>query len=560
MTLPISPLPCSYFSPPKPHHSPVFFPTHAVSSSAVTPSAAVVVGAGLSGLAAAAHLASASVPFVLLEASDGVGGRVRTDALDGFLLDRGFQIFLTSYPEARRLLDYPSLRLRPFYPGALVYHGGRFHRVADPFRRPIDGVASLANPIGSIPDKLRIGLARLAAASRPDADLLSAPETTIGQRLRIDGFSPSIVERFLRPFLAGIFFDRDLRTTSRLFDFVFKCLALGENTLPSAGIAAIPEQLATRLPPGSLRLRSRVTSVDPGGAAVKLEGGEVIPANLGVIVAVDQAEAGRLLPQVLAPKKKKVGSERSTVCLYFSADRAAVQEPILFLNGSGEGIVNNMFFASNVAPSYAPKGKTLVSVSLVGAFEVWSDDDLLSEVVRELSCWFGPEEVGGWRHLRTYRIGFAQPDQTPPTKLMDREPRVGAGLYLCGDHWSSATFDGALVSGRRAAKALLQDHGLGQLVQAGGGLPSAGAGSAVEAAKPTEEKEKTAFDIKLEKFDAAAKIKIIKEVRTFTDLGLKEAKELVEKTPVVLKKGMTKEEAEAIAAKLKEVGAAVAFE
>lgn len=464
-TLLLSPLPSPPFAPPKTTHVPLSPSPHALSSSAVTPSSpstAVVIGAGLSGLAAATHLASASVPFVLLEASDAVGGRVRTDSLNGFLLDRGFQIFLTAYPEARRLLHYPSLRLRQFYPGALVFHDGRLHRVADPFRLPLSGLASLLNPIGSIPDKLLVGVARLAAASRTDADLLSAPETTIAQRLGAAGFSPSIVERFLRPFLAGIFFDPDLATSSRLFDFIFKCLALGDNTLPSAGIGAIPEQLAARLPPGSLRLRSRVAAVDPGGESVTLECGEVVSADLGVIVAVEQPEAERLVAQFLPPRKDKTGAIRSTVCLYFSADRAPVTEPILILNGSGEGIVNNMFFASNVVPSYAPEGKTLVSVSLVGAFPERSDDELAAEVVRELAGWFRPQDVGAWRHLRTYRIGFAQPDQTPPTNLTAREPRVGAGLYLCGDHWSSATFDGALVSGRKAAEALLRDRGMVQ--------------------------------------------------------------------------------------------------
>ncbi|ONK58742.1 uncharacterized protein A4U43_C09F16190 [Asparagus officinalis] len=144
--------------------------------------------------------------------------------------------------------------------------------------------------------------------------------------------------------------------------------------------------------------------------------------------------------------------------MYFSADRAAVEDPILILNGSGLGMVNNMFFATNVAPSYGPKGKVLVSVSLIGAYEDESDEELTAEVVRELSGWFGSEEVGAWRHLRTYRIGFAQPDQRPPTDLTGKDPRVGEGLYACGDYMNSATFDGALVSGRRAAEALVQDR------------------------------------------------------------------------------------------------------
>ncbi|XP_015645661.2 15-cis-phytoene desaturase, chloroplastic/chromoplastic [Oryza sativa Japonica Group] len=422
---------------------------------------AVIVGGGLAGLAAANHLASMSVPFTLLEASDRLGGRVATDEVDGYRLDRGFQIFLTAYPECRRLLDFPALRLRPFYPGALVFLGAGepFYLLSDPFRLPLRSLSAVFSPVGTLADKLLVGLARLRAASTPDDVILSSPETTTAAHLEKLGFSPSIVERFLRPFLAGIFFDPALDTSSRLFELVFKRLALGDNALPEAGIGAIASQLADRLPAGSVRLNSRAAAI--GQSSVTLDTGETVSGELGVIVAVEQPEAEKLLPQLpTIPAKPKKNSERSTVCLYFAADKAAVQDPILLLNGSGKGIVNNMFFATNVAPSYAPPGRSLVSVSLVGSFAGRSDADLAGEVVTELAGWFGAGEVASWTHLRTYRIGFAQPDQTPPTSPAGRDPRVGDGLYMCGDHWCYATFDGALVSGRRAAEALAKDRGL----------------------------------------------------------------------------------------------------
>ena len=427
---------------------------------------AVIVGGGLAGLAAATHLASLSVPFTLLEASDRVGGRVATDEVDGYLLDRGFQIFLTAYPECQRLLDFQALRLQPFFPGALVYigageGGSPFHMLSDPFRFPIRSLSSVFSPVGTLPDKLLVGITRLRAAATPDDVILSSPETTTARHLEKLGFSPSIVERFLRPFLAGIFFDPALDTSSRLFELVFKRLALGDNALPEAGIGAIAAQLADRLPAGSVRLNARVAAIDPS-SGVTLDTGETVSGKLGVIVAVEQPEAEKLLPQLPARPKNKKAAERSTVCLYFSADRAAVQEPVLLLNGSGKGVVNNMFFATNVAPSYAPAGKVLVSVSLVGSFADREDAELAGEVVRELGGWFGAGEVASWAHLRTYRIGFAQPDQTPPTEPAGRDPRAGDGVYVCGDHWCSATFDGAMVSGRRAAEALAKDGGLSQ--------------------------------------------------------------------------------------------------
>ncbi|GMN45726.1 hypothetical protein TIFTF001_014906 [Ficus carica] len=446
--------------PPQASQSPSSLQPLLTSSPSPPPqTAVVVVGAGLAGLAAATRLASENVPFLLLEASDAVGGRVRTDSVDGFLLDRGFQIFITAYPEARKLLDYRALDLQRFYSGARVYYGGEFHTVADPIRHFLDSVQSLTNPIGSVLDKLLIASTRLRVLSKPDEEILTATEVPTIDLLKSSGFSDSIISRFFRPFFGGIFFDKELETTSRLFDFIFKCLALGDNTLPARGIGEIPEQLAAKLPSGSILYNSRVVSVDSEGSdspAVRLQTGEIVRSELGVIIAVEQPEADKLLEGKTPPVQRRPG--RSTVCQYFSADRGEipVQDPVLFLNGSGEGIVNNLFFATNVAKSYGPPGKALVSVSLIGRFEGVSDEDLTAEVVREISRWFKRTDVGLWKHLRTYRIAFAQPNQSPPTNLVT-DPRVGPGLYLCGDQLTSATFDGALVSGRRAAEALLRD-------------------------------------------------------------------------------------------------------
>ncbi|KAK3031513.1 hypothetical protein RJ639_036027 [Escallonia herrerae] len=425
----------------------------------------IIIGAGLAGLAAATRLRSENIPFLLVEASDAVGGRVRTDAVDGFLLDRGFQIFITAYPEAQKLLDYRALDLRKFYSGAQVYYDGRFHTVADPVRHFSDSLQTLANPIGTVLDKLLIGPTRLRVLTKSDGDILAAKKVSTIEFLRSSGFSGSIVDRFFRPFFGGIFFDTELETTSRLFDFVLKCLALGDNTLPAKGISAIPQQLAAKLPANSMLLNSKVVSIDiesDSTANVRLKDGVVLRSELGVVVAVEEAEAVKLLAGKLEKKPGK--PVRSTVCLYFSADssQVPVRHPVLFLNGSGKGIVNNMFFATNVAPSYGPPGKALVSVSLIGLFGDVLDEDLTAEVVRELSGWFGEGMVGSWRHLRTYRIWFAQPNQSPPTDLM-KDPRVGPGLYVSGDYQTSATFDGALVSGRMAAEALLRDRALVQV-------------------------------------------------------------------------------------------------
>lgn len=431
------------------------------SSKAAPPSEAdvVVVGAGLAGLNAAATLRKAGLSPIVLEAADGVGGRVRTDKVDGFLLDRGFQIYLTGYPEARATLDIEALQLQPFYAGARVWFDGGWHTVADPLRHFVDGLLSLTNPIGSVGDKVNVGIFRFKTLLGPLEAIFQKPETTIEARLQAEGFSQAIIDRFFRPFLGGIFFNTQLTTSSRLFEFVMRMLATGSNCLPAGGIGALSEQLASRLPADSIFTDTKVEQVTAAGsgsspAVVKLAGGRSISASKGVVVAVEGPAAAQVLGSALqaAPSKPEPGV--GTCNLYFRAPAAPFPDNILYLNGTGQGLVNNCCFPSTVAPSYAPPGQALVSVSVIGTQDSMSDEQLTAAVVKELSAWFGPDQTATWSHLKTYRIPFAQPNQSPPTNFR-RPVSLGGKLYVCGDHRDSATFDAAIASGRRAAEALL---------------------------------------------------------------------------------------------------------
>ncbi|CAG9461690.1 unnamed protein product [Pedinophyceae sp. YPF-701] len=417
----------------------------------------VVVGAGVAGLACALKLAGSGKSVQVLEASDGVGGRVRTDEVDGFLLDRGFAIFLSSYPEAKKLLDYDALGLKQFYAGALVRFDGAFHRVADPFRHPLDTPGTLTNPIGSVFDKVLVGLVRFRAMAMGADDWVTMEEQAIAKELPSLGFSQSMVSRFFRPFLGGIFFDRNLGTTSRMFWFVMKMLATGSNCLPTRGIGAVSDQLAGKLPDGVVSLNTRVTGVaaasSPGAPAeITLEDGRTLRARAAVVATDGPAAAALLGEGTLGNNGGAPGV--GTACVYFKAPAAPSPEPILYLNAADDVLVNNCCFPSTVAPSYAPAGQALVSCSTVGVPDM-SDEELAAAVKNELSEWFGKDQTDTWEHLRTYRIPFSQPVQTPPTQLM-KPVEAGEGLYVCGDHRDAATLDGALKSGRRAAEAVLR--------------------------------------------------------------------------------------------------------
>lgn len=408
----------------------------------------LVVGAGLAGLACAVELEKAGRCVLLLEASDGVGGRVRTDRVEGFTLDRGFQVLLTAYPETRRVLDYAALELGAFLPGALVRRNGRFHELTDPWRRPGRALATLTAGVGSLADRLRVGRYR-ARVRRGSLDaLLRRPETTALSRLREEGFSEGMIDGFFRPFFGGVLLDRELGASSRMLDFVFRMMADGNVSLPSAGMGALPEQLANRLSAGALRLGARVASVGP--REVQLESGETLAAE-AVVVATEGPEAARLLRGLPAP------GSRAVRCLYFAAERPPVQEPILVLDGEGSGPVNNLCVPSQVVSSYAPPGAALVSASVLDGP---ADPAALERSVREqLTSWFG-SGIDGWRLLRIYDIPHAQPSQAPPAlDPTERPVRLEEGTYVCGDHRDTASLHGALVSGRRAAEAVLESSG-----------------------------------------------------------------------------------------------------
>jgi phytoene dehydrogenase-like protein len=405
----------------------------------------IIVGAGLAGLSCARELQAHGISFQIVEASDGVGGRVRTDEVDGFLLDRGFQVLLTAYPETQRVLDYERLDLRPFYSGSLIWYGGELHKLADPWREPLDGVRGITSPIGTLADKARVGLLRSRVIQGSIEELFQRPEKTTLQALRDEGFSDSIIERFFRPFLGGVFLSRDLDTSSRLFEFLFRMFSLGKTAVPALGIQQIPLQLAAMLPEGAVRLHSEVTAVKPG--QITVAGGETLTAEI-VVVATEGPAAARLLGQAVAAPRS-----RSVTCLYFAAAEPPVTEPILVLNGMGQGLVNNLHVADRVARTYAPVGQHLISVTVLGNPE--GDDATLETAVRqELQEWFG-SQTSAWRHLRTYRIRHAQPHQPPPTlQPPQRTVRLETGLYVCGDYRDNASINGAMVSGWRTGAAI----------------------------------------------------------------------------------------------------------
>ena len=407
-----------------------------------SPLPVLIVGAGLSGLACAVTLHEAGIPVQVFEASDGVGGRVRTDLVDGFLLDRGFQVYLSAYPEAGKLLDLEALNLHPFEPGALVFDGSNIHRVMDVFRRPTTMIESALAPVGTFMDKVRVALLRFRSLGSSETEIAARPDQQTKSFLQKFGFSENMIEGFFSAFYGGIFLERDLRTSSRMFEFTFKMFSQGSATLPATGMGAIPLQLAKRLPPQTIRIHSAIASATPD--TLSLPSGEEILGSQ-VVIATQTPQTARLVPGFAA----KEPAWRSVTNVYFHTEKSPLSEAIIALNTSGEGQVNNVCVISDVAPGYAPKDRSLISVSLLG---IHKNSDIPNAVKEELYSWFG-EQTRDWKHLRTDLIKHALPEQGPGLKspgylFID-------GMHICGDHTSSASIEGAITSGIKTAEAII---------------------------------------------------------------------------------------------------------
>jgi len=402
----------------------------------------IVIGAGLAGLAAAHELHRAGKRFLLLEASNRVGGRLRTDREAGYCFDHGFQVLLTEYSECKRRLDYARLGLGEFEPGALVWTGKRFEIIADPLRQPNLLWPSLTSSIGMLSDKIRILKMKRRLNATSEADIYHSAEEPSIERLKRLGFSDSLIEGFFRPFFGAVFLESDLATSSRTLDFVFKCFSQGRAALPSGGMHAIPAQIASSLPQQSIRVDSPVAEASAKSAT--LESGQVLRAE-HVLLATDMDNAARL-----AKSASLARAWNGTRCHYFSATQSPLARKMIALNASGRGAIQTLCVPSDIAPSYAPSGRTLICVTTPLQAEANA-----ASVAEDLKAWF-PRQAEKFTHLRSYAVPHSLPHQLPgDSPRTDFDPRGPEGVWICGDYRHSSSIQGALASGRLAAEAIL---------------------------------------------------------------------------------------------------------
>ena len=420
----------------------------------------VIVGAGLAGLTCARVLHERRAPFMVLEASDGAGGRVRTTVTaSGFRLDRGFQVLFTAYPAVRRHLSLARLDLRRFDPGAIIARDGKLHTLADPTRDLRALPATALTDIISFEDKRQVIALRREVMRTPLRDLFVGDDTSTLEYLRARGFSERFIDNVARPLYGGIFLDRALQTSAAMFRFTFKMMAEGDVAVPAEGIGAIAEQLVRLLPLHNVRYNAPVDEVLTDGTrayGVHTADDSVVEAD-AVVVAADPPTTAHLtgIPLPTTPM--------STTCIYFASLRSLYGGSKIVLNAAPDAFVNTLVQITNVAPRYAPPGQHLVAATVVGLPQ-GHDVDIAARALEDIRRMVPRCDLSTLEPLAVIRVPFAQYAQRPGFyhALPANETGI-AGLIVAGDGTLSSSIQGAMLSGRRAAEAALRAIDMGSL-------------------------------------------------------------------------------------------------
>jgi protoporphyrinogen oxidase len=402
-----------------------------------------IIGAGISGLTAAYYLEKEGHQINIIEKSDRVGGRMKTDKVDGYLLDRGFQVFLTAYPEAKAILDYETLDLKYFMAGSAILTKNGLKEIGDPARELSLLFKTAFSLIPSISDKWNtLKLKTKSKSNSIDNIFANANNTTIA--FLKDNFSQNYIDNFWKPFYKGILLDNDLETSSQMFHYLFKMFTEGFATIPTLGMEEIPKQLASKLKNSEFFFNTAAVSIE--GNTVHTQNGQTIEADVTLIAT----EAGNLASKYY--NKLKTASN-SVTNLYFVADSFDYKNPAIMLTPEAK-YVNNICCMNYVSKKYASDGKCLISVSVIP-----NDNQEIANLEKLVKSDLKPyfNDIDTWKHLKTYHIPYALPKQDKVINYLTAENhKIKDNLFICGDHLYNGSINAAMKTGRLAAKSILK--------------------------------------------------------------------------------------------------------
>ncbi len=401
-----------------------------------------IVGAGISGLIAAKVLESKGYSPTIYEASDRAGGRVKTDIVDGYQLDHGFQVLLDAYPMAQKHLDYASLELSKFLPGATLFKNGKNVTLGDPLRSISLLFPTLLSGIGTFGDKLKIFKLNLELNKKAIDTIFDARETTTLTYLKDKGFSEEIISDFFTPFFSGIFLEANLSTSSRMFQFVYKMFGTGKAVLPKAGIEAIPKQLVSKLTKTKIIYKSKVVACTDEKLILSNGKEEIIDYT---IIAT---EASHLVPNL----RNQEVDWKSCDTLYFTIKKRTIQNPLIGLITNSDALINNIFYHSSLPMEHSGVDQ-LLSVTVVKSHQ-FNEEELVRKITDELASLC---DIVGVTFLKRYLIKRALPDLSNiQYELAPSETRLTACTFLAGDQLLNGSLNAAMVSGEMAAHAVIE--------------------------------------------------------------------------------------------------------
>ena len=396
-----------------------------------------IIGGGISGLIAARVLEEHGLSATIIEATDRLGGRVKTDVVDGYSLDHGFQVLLTAYPAAKKYLDFDALELQEFLPGSAIFKNGKQKIIGDPLRNLSLLLPTLFSGIGTVNDKVKILALNRRLKKKSIQNIFAEKEQTTRVYLENIGFSEAIITDFFTPFFSGIFLENKLETSSRMFEFVYKMFGEGNAALPKDGIQAIPKQLFEKLKSTTIIFNTKVKSVENG--SIKLESGETLKSNFTIIAT----QASGLVSNL----KNQATQWKSCDTLYFEVAKREIKKPLIGLIAAHNALINNIFYHTSLQTS-ATTTKELLSVTVVDKQNL-TNKQLVTGVQKELKelC-----NIDSCTFIKQYNIPMALPNlQDIQYEMLPSETRLTETIFLAGDTQLNGSLNAAMIAGERAA-------------------------------------------------------------------------------------------------------------
>ncbi|NER11293.1 Flavin containing amine oxidoreductase [Muriicola jejuensis] len=401
-----------------------------------------IVGAGLSGLAAAINLEKAGFSPVIYEATSEVGGRVKTDLVEGYQLDHGFQVMLDAYPKAKEYFDYSTLDLQRLLPGAIIYSEGREYTLGDPSRYFPFLLPTVESGIASLRDMYLMWKLHRELQSTSIEAIFELPEMSTLDFLNKRGFSQKLLRNFFKPFFSGIFLEPDLSTSSRMFCFVFKMFGQGNAVIPKGGMSALPEQLLQKLQKTVIHYNTPVKKIEEG--KITLKDGKEIVTDLVLIATDDQS----LIPSARQVPVRWHGCDT----LYFETEKRSIPKPLIGLVAKEGSLINNLFYPTSISTTSRGK-KELLSVTVVRDHDL-EEGVLIEKIKEELKAVCRVENP---RFLKKYRINKALPRINSLKASWDEDMgKIGNTIFLAGDYLLYGSSNAALLSGEKAAQAIIR--------------------------------------------------------------------------------------------------------